>query len=128
MIVLVLLVPIAVTTWPIQEFITMLQSIPQIEQFKQQLRAVLSQEVAHCRTVTVAKQAHVYTCGDQDGAVYLIESGQIKLLMLTPDGSVSKTRAASVLNHALPMKNWPPWSARRAHVSAPLCSVFANWD
>lgn len=64
----------------------MIQSIPQIEQFKQQLRSALAQEVTYGRAVTAAKQAHVYTCGDQDGAVYFIESGQIKLLMLTPDG------------------------------------------
>jgi len=70
----------------ILEFTTMIQSIPQIDQFKQQLHAALQQEVTHCRARKVAKYAHVYTCGDQDGAIYFIESGQIKLLMLTPEG------------------------------------------
>jgi CRP-like cAMP-binding protein len=46
----------------------------------------LRQEVRQCRTVQVAKHANVYTCGDRDETVYFIESGQIKLLMLTPDG------------------------------------------
>jgi len=64
----------------------MIQTIPQIDRFKQQLREVLGQETEHCRSATIAKHAHVYTCGDQDAAVYFIESGQIKLLMLAPDG------------------------------------------
>lgn len=64
----------------------MIQSIPQIDHFKQHLQAALQQETAHCRIRKFAKHAHVYTCGDQDGAIYFIESGQIKLLMLTSDG------------------------------------------
>jgi CRP-like cAMP-binding protein len=46
----------------------------------------LRQETAQCRAITFPKYAHVYTCGDQDDMVYFIESGQIKLLMHTPDG------------------------------------------
>ncbi len=64
----------------------MIQNVPQIDYFKQQLREVLGQETEHCRSATIAKHAHVYTCGGQDAAVYFIESGQIKLLMLAPDG------------------------------------------
>ena len=37
-------------------------------------------------SVTIAKHDHVYTCGDNDEMVYFIESGQIKLLMLSPEG------------------------------------------
>lgn len=64
----------------------MIQFIPQIEQCKEQLRSALAQEVIRWRAITVAKQYHVYICRDQDGAVYFIESGQVKLLMLTLDG------------------------------------------
>jgi adenine-specific DNA-methyltransferase len=32
------------------------------------------------------KHANVYTCGDHDRMVYVIEHGQIKLLVLSPDG------------------------------------------
>ena len=46
----------------------------------------LRQETLNSRAVTFAKQANVYTCGDRDELVYFIESGQIKLLMLSPDG------------------------------------------
>jgi len=36
--------------------------------------------------VTIPRHASVYTCGDQDEKVYFIESGQIKLLLLSPEG------------------------------------------
>lgn len=64
----------------------MVQPIPQVDHFQQQLRAALVQTAAHGRVRKLAKHAHVYMGGDQDAAVYFIESGQIKLLMLTPDG------------------------------------------
>lgn len=64
----------------------MIQHTPHLDRFKQQLHASLQAASAQCRALRVAKQAHVYTCGDQDGAIYFIESGQIKLLMLTPEG------------------------------------------
>src|SRR4029453_4270960 len=38
------------------------------------------------RPVTIAKHDHVYSCGDKDEMVYFIESGQVKLLMLSPEG------------------------------------------
>src|SRR6476619_724046 len=36
--------------------------------------------------VKMAGHANVYTCGDQDEMVYFIETGQIKLLMLSSEG------------------------------------------
>jgi CRP-like cAMP-binding protein len=64
----------------------MIQQTPQAEQFKQQLRDSLQRETLNSRAVKIAKRANVYTCGDQDEMVYFIESGQIKLLMLSSDG------------------------------------------
>ena len=64
----------------------MIREIPLVDQFKQQLRAVLPQEAHHYRTRQFARREAVYTCGDQDDAVYFVTSGQIKLLMLSPDG------------------------------------------
>lgn len=46
----------------------------------------LRQETLHSRAVTVRKNDNVYTCGDKDELVYFIERGQIKLLMLSPEG------------------------------------------
>ena len=64
----------------------MIQETPQAERFKQQLRDSLRREAFNTRAIKIAKHDHVYTCGDQDETVYFIESGQIKLLMLSPEG------------------------------------------
>jgi CRP-like cAMP-binding protein len=50
------------------------------------MRESLRQETLNSRAVTIAKHDHVYTCGDNDELIYFIESGQIKLLMLSPGG------------------------------------------
>jgi CRP-like cAMP-binding protein len=64
----------------------MIQETPQAALFKQQMRESLRIETLNSRPVTIAKHDHVYTCGDNNEMVYLIESGQIKLLMLSPEG------------------------------------------
>jgi CRP/FNR family transcriptional regulator, cyclic AMP receptor protein len=64
----------------------MIQQIPQADQFKRQLRDSLQQETLHSHALTIPKNDHVYTCGDCDEMVYVIESGQVKLLMISPEG------------------------------------------
>jgi CRP/FNR family transcriptional regulator, cyclic AMP receptor protein len=64
----------------------MIQEIPQADRFKQQLRDSLRHETQNSRAITIAKHDQVYHSGDQDEMVYFIESGQIKLLMLSPEG------------------------------------------
>jgi CRP/FNR family transcriptional regulator, cyclic AMP receptor protein len=64
----------------------MIQETPQADLFKQKMRESLRQETLNSSAVTIAKHDHVYTCGDIDKLVYFIESGQIKLLMLSPEG------------------------------------------
>jgi CRP/FNR family cyclic AMP-dependent transcriptional regulator len=64
----------------------MIQQTPQADRFKQQLRDSLQHETLNSRAIKIAKHANVYTCGDQDEMVYFIESGQIKLLMLSSKG------------------------------------------
>lgn len=63
-----------------------IQQTPQADEFKQQLCASLQRETQDSRTVKIARHVHVYTCGDQGEMVYFIESGQIKLLMLSSQG------------------------------------------
>ena len=63
-----------------------IQENPQAEEFKQQLRDSLQRETMNSRGIKVARHANVYTCGDQNEMVYFIESGQIKLLMLSSEG------------------------------------------
>jgi CRP/FNR family transcriptional regulator, cyclic AMP receptor protein len=64
----------------------MIQEIPRSELFKQQLRDSLRHETRNSRAITIAKHDQVYHSGDQDEMVYFIESGQIKLLVLSPGG------------------------------------------
>jgi CRP/FNR family transcriptional regulator, cyclic AMP receptor protein len=64
----------------------MIQKNLQAELFKQQMRESLRRETLNSRAVTIAKHDHVYTCGGRDEMVYFIEGGQVKLLMLSPEG------------------------------------------
>jgi CRP/FNR family transcriptional regulator, cyclic AMP receptor protein len=63
-----------------------IQETAQADQFKLQLRESLQRETMNSRAVRVARHANVYTTGDQDETVYFVESGQVKLLMLSADG------------------------------------------
>ena len=67
----------------------MIQQTPEAERFKKQMRDSLQHETLNSRPVTIARHANVYTCGDQDEMVYFIETGQIKLLLLSPEGKES---------------------------------------
>ncbi len=64
----------------------MIQQTPQADEFKRQLRDSLQRETLSTRAVKIARHASVYNSGDQDEMVYFIESGQIKLLMLSSEG------------------------------------------
>jgi len=64
----------------------MIQQTPQADQFKQQLRDSLQRQTINSHPVKVARLTNVYTCGDEDEMVYFIESGQIKLLMISSEG------------------------------------------
>ncbi|HEX9144972.1 MAG TPA: Crp/Fnr family transcriptional regulator [Candidatus Binatia bacterium] len=62
------------------------QAPPQADKFKEQLRDSLQREIQNSRAVKIARHANVYNCGDKDDTIYFIESGQIKLLMLSSEG------------------------------------------
>ena len=64
----------------------MIQETPQLDNFKRQLRDSLQRETANSRAFRIARHASVYNSGDQDEMVYFIETGQIKLLMLSSEG------------------------------------------
>jgi len=63
-----------------------IQHAPSADEFKQLLRDSLQSEPAIYRTIKIARNANVYTAGDQGDAIYFIESGQIKLLMHSAGG------------------------------------------
>lgn len=54
--------------------------------FKERLQESLTHATLNFPTVRVGKHQHVYVCGDPAGSVYFIQSGQVKLRMLSPDG------------------------------------------
>jgi len=64
----------------------MIQDYPETELFKKQIRESLQREVKNSRAIKIAKHANVYGIGEQDEMVYFIESGQVKLLMPSPEG------------------------------------------
>jgi CRP-like cAMP-binding protein len=64
----------------------MIQDYPETELFKKQIRESLRREVKNSRAINIPKHANVYSIGDHDEMVYFIESGQVKLLMLSPEG------------------------------------------
>jgi CRP/FNR family transcriptional regulator, cyclic AMP receptor protein len=66
----------------------MIGQAPQAKLVSHQLRDSLGHKIRDLRTVKIARHANVYTCGEiaTTGSVYVIESGQVKLLMLSPEG------------------------------------------
>lgn len=64
----------------------MIQSNPETELFKQQMRLSLQRETKNSSAIKIAKYNNVYTVGEEDERVYFIESGQIKLVMVSPGG------------------------------------------
>lgn len=64
----------------------MIPRTPQADHFIERMRMSLQEDMHQAATRTIAKHAHVYTCGEHDAMVYVIVSGHIKLLVLAPDG------------------------------------------
>ena len=64
----------------------MIQHALSSEAFKQQLRDSLRRETRGSRAIKIAKHANIYNCGEKGATVYVIESGQVKLVTVSPDG------------------------------------------
>ncbi|MFY9610174.1 MAG: Crp/Fnr family transcriptional regulator [Blastocatellia bacterium] len=64
----------------------MIGQTPQAEQIRCQLRDSLRHKTRDSRIIKIAKYANVYTCGEVARSIYVIESGQVKLLTLSPEG------------------------------------------
>ncbi len=64
----------------------MIELTPQASQFRTQITELLQSQTLSFRTVRVERHFHVYTSGERDTMVYYIESGQVKLLLPTPEG------------------------------------------
>ena len=64
----------------------MIQHNPETERFKEQMRNSLQRETRNSRAINIAKHRNVYTVGEAVESVYFIESGKIKLVMLSSAG------------------------------------------
>ena len=64
----------------------MIQETPQANLFIQQLRDCLRRDLRDARPIKIAKHDSVYTCGEPGDTVYFIESGQVKLVMVSAEG------------------------------------------
>jgi CRP-like cAMP-binding protein len=56
-----------------------------IDQFKLQISEILQRDNLHSRKVRVARREHLYECGEYDDDVYLVESGLVKVIIVTPE-------------------------------------------
>ncbi|MGH9765145.1 MAG: cyclic nucleotide-binding domain-containing protein, partial [Blastocatellia bacterium] len=64
----------------------MIQETPEAELFKTQMRESLIKATKNSISVQVPKRGNVYSVGDEVETVYFIETGQIKLLMMSSVG------------------------------------------
>ena len=64
----------------------MIQESPEADLFKDQLRESLLRETRNSRPIKVRENGIVYNIGQADDTIYFIDSGQIKLMMLSPAG------------------------------------------
>ena len=64
----------------------MIQENPETDRFKEQMRNSLERETKNSRAIHVAKHDNIYTIGQSVESVYFIESGKIKLVMLSSAG------------------------------------------
>jgi len=64
----------------------MTQDHPQTDLFKKLMRESLKREVRNSRAIRIPKHANVYVCGEEDEMVYFVESGQVKLVLLSSEG------------------------------------------
>src|ERR1044071_3580264 len=64
----------------------MIQQTPESDRFKDQMRESLISATKHSQAINVAKHNNVSTVGDERERAYFIETGQIKLVMLSSEG------------------------------------------
>jgi len=64
----------------------MIEHNPNTILFKEQLRNSLQKETRHSSAVKIAKNDHAYTVGEAIEMVYFIESGKVKLVMVSSEG------------------------------------------
>jgi CRP-like cAMP-binding protein len=64
----------------------MIQQTPESDRFKEQMRESLINETRNSKSIRIGRHDNVYTIGEERETVYFIESGQIKLVMISSEG------------------------------------------
>jgi len=64
----------------------MIEHNPDTILFKEQMRDSLQRETRNSSAIKIAKHDNVYTVGEAIGMVYFIESGKVKLIMVSSEG------------------------------------------
>lgn len=64
----------------------MIQDYPETNLFKKQMRASLQRETRNSRAMKIPSHQNVYTIGEHDEMIYFIQSGQVKLSMISSEG------------------------------------------
>jgi CRP-like cAMP-binding protein len=64
----------------------MSQQSPEPDRFKAEMREALLAETRNSSIIKINKHDTVYTIGDEAGTIYFIQSGQVKLVMLSSEG------------------------------------------
>jgi CRP/FNR family transcriptional regulator, cyclic AMP receptor protein len=64
----------------------MIEHNPDTILFKAQMQDSLMRETRNSRAINIDENQNVYTIGDEIGLVYFIESGKVKLVMVSPEG------------------------------------------
>src|ERR1051325_386679 len=64
----------------------MIEHNPNTILFKEQMRNSLQRETRSSSAINIAKDDYVYTVGEAIEMVYFIESGKVKLVMVSPEG------------------------------------------
>ncbi len=64
----------------------MIENNPATNLFKNQMRASLLKETKNSQSINIAKNNNVYGMGDEIGAIYFIESGEVKLVTTSSEG------------------------------------------
>lgn len=64
----------------------MIQVNADTDLFKEKMRESLQNETRHSSAIEIARRSNVYMVGDEIELVYFIESGKVKLVMLSSEG------------------------------------------
>ena len=72
-----------------------------VDVFKRAVTELFRRETFGYRVTRIPKRDHVYTCGDNDLTVYFVESGKVKILLLSEDGKECLAAIVEQFEHRL---------------------------